>query len=389
MAQISRQDDAIVLAYSAESAATSRHVEVCDVLLEAVDRGGAVDGLLFLERRREGSRDMKTLLALTCLSLGLMAISGPATAAECGDVTIANMNWQSAEVLANVDKIILTSGYGCNVELVIGDTVPTLTSMVEKGQPDIAPEGWVDLLPDVVNRGVKEGKLVAAAQALSDGAVQGWWIPKYVADAHPEIKTIGDVFKHPELFPAPEDASKGAVFNGPQGWGGTVVTAQLFKAYGGDKANFTLVDTGTAAGLDGSVAKAYERKESWVGYYWAPTSLLGKYEMVKLAYDVPADPAEWKRCNTVADCADPKPNAWPADHVETLVTKGFADRAGPAMDYLKARAWSNATVNKLLAWMTDNQAKGEDGAKYFLKNNQDIWTKWVPADVAAKVLATL
>lgn len=39
--------------------------------------------------------------------------------------------------------------------------------------------------------------------------------------------------------------------------------------------------------------------------------------------------------------------------------------------------------------MTDNQATGEDGAKYFLKNHEDIWIKWVSADVAAKVKASL
>lgn len=321
--------------------------------------------------------------------MGLFAFGGIASAAECGNVTISNMNWQSAEVLASIDKIILDAGYGCNSELVVGDTVPTLTSMTEKGQPDIAPEGWVDLLPDVVQRGIAEGKLISTVEALSDGAVQGWWIPKYLAEAHPDIKTISDALKHPDLFPAPEDASKGAVFNGPQGWGGTVVTTQLFKAYDAEKAGFTLVDTGSAAGLDGSIAKAYERKEGWMGYYWAPTAILGKYEMVKLDYGVPYDEAEWKRCNTVADCADPKPNEWPKDSVQTLVTTAFAERAGEAMDYLKARSWSNDTVNKLLSWMTDNQATGEEGAKYFLQNNEDIWTKWVSPEVAEKVKAAL
>lgn len=332
---------------------------------------------------------MKRLLASSCLAMGLFAFGGIASAAECGNVTISNMNWQSAEVLASIDKIILDAGYGCNSELVVGDTVPTLTSMTEKGQPDIAPEGWVDLLPDVVQRGIAEGKLISTVEALSDGAVQGWWIPKYLAEAHPDIKTISDALKHPDLFPAPEDASKGAVFNGPQGWGGTVVTTQLFKAYDAEKAGFTLVDTGSAAGLDGSIAKAYERKEGWMGYYWAPTAILGKYEMVKLDYGVPYDEAEWKRCNTVADCADPKPNEWPKDSVQTLVTTAFAERAGEAMDYLKARSWSNDTVNKLLSWMTDNQATGEEGAKYFLQNNEDIWTKWVSPEVAEKVKAAL
>ncbi|MDY6963475.1 MAG: ABC transporter substrate-binding protein [Pseudomonadota bacterium] len=333
---------------------------------------------------------MNRLLASTCLAFGLSVTGASVAAAECGDVTIASMNWQSAEVLAALDQLILNEGFGCNAEIIVGDTVPTLTSMVEKGEPDLAPEGWVDLLPEVVGRGVSEGKLVGAAVALSDGAVQGWWIPKYIADANPQIQTIEDVLKHPELFPDPEDASKGAIHNGPAGWGGTVATAQLYKAYGAEDAGFTLVDTGSAAGLDGSIAKAYEGGKGWVGYYWAPTALLGKYEMVKLGHGVPYDDAEWKRCNTVADCPDPKMNDWPKDTVQTMLTTSFAERAGPdVMDYLNKRAWSNATVNALMAWMTDNQATGEDGARHFLKENEDLWTTWVSPEVAEKVKSSL
>ena len=44
---------------------------------------------------------------------------------------------------------------------------------------------------------------------------------------------------------------------------------------------------------------------------------------------------------------------------------------------------------RLLAWMADNQATGEEGARYFLKEKADIWTKWVPAEVAEKVKAAL
>ena len=250
---------------------------------------------------------MKLLLLSTCIAAGSLGCASAASAADCGAVTIASMNWQSAEVLANVDKFILNKGFGCTADIITGDTVPTITSMAEKGEPDVAPEGWVDLLPQVVSNGVKEGRLVEGATALTDGAIQGWYIPQYVADAHPDVKTIPDVLKHPELFPAPEDPSKGAVFNGPQGWGGTVATAQFFKAYDGDKHNFTLVDTGSAAGLDGSIAKAYEHKQGWVGYYWSPTSLLGKYKMVRLGFGMPStDAAEWKRCNTVASCPDPE-----------------------------------------------------------------------------------
>jgi glycine betaine/proline transport system substrate-binding protein len=113
---------------------------------------------------------MRALLATTCLSLGAVAIGSAASAQDCGSVVIASMNWQSTEVLSNVDRIILSEGYGC-------DTVPTITSMAEKGQPDIAPEAWVDMLPDMVKKGVEEGKLIQAANVLPDGGVNGWWIP--------------------------------------------------------------------------------------------------------------------------------------------------------------------------------------------------------------------
>ncbi|HLS18442.1 MAG TPA: ABC transporter substrate-binding protein [Paracoccaceae bacterium] len=333
---------------------------------------------------------MNRLLTSAGLAIALAAIGQTASAAECGNVTIASMTWQSAEVLASLDKFILDNGYGCNAEIIMGDTVPTITSMIERGEPDVAPEGWIDLLPEVVSRGLDEGKLVGAAVALSDGAVQGWWIPKYIVDEHPDIKTIDDVLEHPDLFPDPEDPGKGAVFNGPQGWGGTLVTGQFFKAYDAAEKGFNLVDPGSAAGLDGSIAKAYEREEGWVGYYWAPTALLGKYDMVKLDHGVELNEEEWDRCNTVETCPDPQKNDWPKDTVQTLVTAAFAERAGEdVMDYLNNRSWTNETVNKLMAWMTDNQATGEDGARHFLKENPDLWHEWVTPEAAEKIEAAL
>lgn len=333
---------------------------------------------------------MKKLLATTSV-LGAIALAPAAFAAEeCGDVSIVSMTWQSAEVLANLDQFILNNAFGCNAEIIMGDTVPSLTSMVEKGQPDLAPEGWTGLVPEVIEGGVKDKKIEILGDALTDGGQQGWWIPKYIADAHPDIKTIPDMLNHPELFPDPEDSTKGAVFNGPQGWGGTVITTQLFKAYGAAEKGFNLVDTGSGAGLDGSAARAYEQQKGWVGYYWSPTSLLGKYEMVKLEFGVPFDEAEWTRCTSVADCADPKPNEWPIDKVATIVTTSFAERApAEVKDYLSKRSWSNATVNGLMAWMTDNQATGEEGARHFLEENEALWTPWVSPEAAEKIKAAL
>lgn len=98
---------------------------------------------------------------------------------ECGSVTIADMNWNSASLIANVDKFILDNGFGCDVELVPGDTMPTSTSMVEKAQPDIAPEIWTNAVKDLIENAIKEERLVKAGEALSDGGEEGSGYPVY------------------------------------------------------------------------------------------------------------------------------------------------------------------------------------------------------------------
>src|SRR5690606_37154461 len=113
-----------------------------------------------------GRKHMRKLLATTCLAVGIGAWAAAPAAAECGDVNIVAMNWQSAEVLAALDAYILREGYGCNATIISGDTVPSITSMVEKGEPDVAPEGWIDLAPELIERGLAENRLVKAAVAI-------------------------------------------------------------------------------------------------------------------------------------------------------------------------------------------------------------------------------
>lgn len=326
---------------------------------------------------------------ISALALIVASLFVPAQAKDCGRVTIASMNWQSAEVIAEIDKIILGEGYGCKVEIVPGDTQPTLASMTEKGVPDVAPEAWINALRVVLDNATKEGRLHYGAQILEDGGVEGWWIPAYTAKKYPHIKTIEDALKHPELFPAPENPDRGAVYNCPSGWACQIISQQLFTAWGAKAKGFDLIDTGSAAGLDGSIAKAHERKENWLGYYWAPTSILGKYPMVKLDAGVPHNAEEWNRCTVKSECADPQRNDWTIAPVFTVVTDRFKQAGGIAYDYLNTRSWDNNTVNELLAWMLDNQATGEDGAYHFLENYPHKWKKWVPANIAAKVNKSL
>ena len=312
--------------------------------------------------------------------------------AECGSLTMAEMNWASAELMANVDKFIMEKGYGCKVELVPGATTTTFPAMNEKGKPDVAGELWINSVRILLNTAIKEGRLHSINSGPITDLGEGWWIPPHTAKKHPELKTVLDILKHPELFPHVEDKSKGAFIGCPAGWGCQLNNANLFRAFDMEKKGWVLVDPGSAAGLDGSMTKAVERGQNWFGYYWSPTAMIGKHKMVKIPFGVPfAGSDNWDKCIAKAEqeCADPKPTAWTKSEVHTVVTDRFKKAGGPALDYLSKRVFPGAVMNTMLVYMKDNQAQGSDASIEFLKKHETVWTSWVAADVAAKVKAAL
>ena len=56
-----------------------------------------------------------------------------------------------------------------------------------------------------------------------------------MADEYPDLKTVKDLAKYPELFPDPEDASKGIIYGGITGWSITEVMEKKVSAYGLDQ----------------------------------------------------------------------------------------------------------------------------------------------------------
>ena len=334
------------------------------------------------------SRSLKAAGTAVILSFASLSFSSPALAVEedsCGKVTIADMNWNSASLMANIDGFILKHGYGCDAELVPGDTMPTGTSMIEKGQPDIAPEMWSNSMKKALDKGVAEKRLRYAGKSLSDGGEEGFWVPKYLVEKDPGLATIEGLKKHATMFKHPEDPELGAFYGCPAGWNCQTSAGNLFNAMKLDEAGFELLDPGSGAGLSGSLAKAYERGEAWFGYYWAPTAVLGKYDMVKVDFGKGVDKNEFLTCTTKEDCLTPKVTMYPPSPVHTVTTESFASKAPEAYKYLQQRSFKNKEMNALLAWMEDNQADGEITMEHFMKTNKAQWQGWVSKDVAEKV----
>ena len=303
----------------------------------------------------------------------VFAVATPMAAAaqDCGEVSIAEMNWASAQIVTAVTEFLLTQGYSCDVTVVPSDTTPAVTSLSENNEPDIVPEMWINSAGDAYKKLKENGKIVELTSVLDPGGVEGWWIPTYLAEAHPELKTIEGILENPELV--------GGMFNNcPDGWGCRIVNDNLSRAYDLEGKGIEVFNHGSGETLSTSMASAYESEEPWFGYYWAPTTPLGKFDMTSVdmgEYDEAAHSA-----NQNADNPEPKPSAFPTAPVLTVMTKDFHDNNPEIAEFIGNVTFKTDEMSKLLAWQGENNASNEEAAVYFLQNNKDVWADWLSED---------
>ncbi|MGF1503355.1 MAG: ABC transporter substrate-binding protein [Paracoccaceae bacterium] len=317
------------------------------------------------------------------IALGLAAslVAFPAAAqTDCGEVSITEMNWASAQVVTTIAGFIMEQGYGCEVSKVPSDTVPAVTSLAENGEPDIVTELWLNSTGEVYQRLESEGKVQRVAKVLEPGGVEGWWIPTYLAEAHPELTTIEGVMANPELV--------GGRFNNcPSGWGCRIVNDNLVRALELEESGIEVFDHGSGETLATSMAAAYQDEEPWFGYYWGPTVPLGKFDMTRVEL------GEYKEdvhvANQNADVDNPQVSEFPAAPVLTTVTAEFVEEHPDIAKFLGKMTFETATMSSVLAWKDENNATPQEAAVYFLTTHQDTWKTWLNDDAATRLASVL
>ncbi len=327
---------------------------------------------------------MRSLPILYALAV-ILWTAVPAVAA-CGEVAIGEMNWNSARVVANVQKRILEAGYGCKVKLIETTTEPGLSSHIEQGTPDILSEVWMNSVRQAYEKGVKDGRIVPAGAVLGEGALESWWIPAYLAAKYPDLRTVADLKRKWQLFQSPDNPGKGRFHSCPSGWACQTINRNLFRAYSLEE-RFELFAPATGDELKASIAQAFQKQQPWVGYYWAPTAILGRYPMVELKLG-PADEAGHK-CNQNKDCERPHAGRYPTSRVISTTTAKFKTSHPAEFDFLSKISIPNRIMNAVLAWGEKNKAGGAEMAGHLLRTQQRLWRAWVPEDVAGKLDASL
>ena len=152
----------------------------------------------------------------------------------------------------------------------------------------------------------------------------------------------------------------------------------------------TVVETGLSGNrtwfaVDAAAETAALRDKPALFYYWGPTWLLGEYAFTMLE-EPPFDQAKWDAMMAAEHPTEA--TAYPVSKVVIGANKAFTEAAPKLAAFLSAYGSTSATTSAMLAYMQENDASAEDAAVHFLKTSED-WTKWVPADVAERVRASL
>ena len=314
---------------------------------------------------------MKKLLTLLTVVFSLFMVS----ACETEDtIIVAQADWESIEFHNAVVAILIEEGYGVAVETVPADTAVMVASL-RTSDINLSMEVWSDNIPTYQDE-LASGDLVELSVNFDDN-MQGLYIPAYLAEQYPGLRTVEDLKDYAELFPNPEGGDKGIIYGGPEGWAATAFLNKKMEAYGLDEFfEFKTIDS--SATLNATLAGAYANEEPWVGYNWEPTWALGLFDLVLLE-DSPYSEADFEQGI----------GAFPTVKVTVAVDKTFEGNYPEIAAFLANYTTSSEITSAALAYMQENEVEADAAARWFLDNYESLWTSWVPSDVADSVKQAL
>ncbi len=323
----------------------------------------------------------------------------PAGAQRCDisrEIKFAGYDWASNSFHVEVARVILEKGYGCRTIAVPGTTLPLLNAL-GRGDVDVNMELWKDNVVEIWAKMVKAGRAVETRGVSIEGAIQGWFVPRYMVEGNaargikasaPGLKRVSDLPRYKSLFRDPEQPAKGRFYNCKLGWTCESVNTKKLDAYGLTR-HFTNFKPGSGGALAAAIASAFKRGKPIVFYYWGPTWVLGKYDAVMLR-EPAFERAKWDRLVKAKSGKGLQAVAYPSIRVTIAVNAKFAKAAPNIVAFLDRYRMRDAMVSAALVVMRAKKDRtGRKAALAFLRKHPEMWSKWLPAAVAKRVREAL
>lgn len=322
-----------------------------------------------------------SIAVFTALLAGAISSFAPAATVQAADtqekqeIVFADVGWDSVKLNNALAGLIAEEVFGYSWIEVPGST-PITHEALMNNEIDVNMEEWTNNIA-TYQEDLDAGAFTELSVNFDDN-YQGLYIPRYVAEAYPDLKTVQDLAKYPELFPDPEDPSKGIIYGGIPGWEATEIMEKKIKAYGLDQ-YYNYLIPGSNAALDSTITSAWDKKEPFVAYYWEPTWLMGKYDLVLLE-DTPYDPA------TYHDGI----GAYPAVTVTVAASNEFVDSNPEFCEFLSKYHTGSELISEGLAYMQKNDPDDHNAAaRWLLQEHPELIEEWLTPEQAETLSAAL
>jgi glycine betaine/proline transport system substrate-binding protein len=293
----------------------------------------------------------------------------------CGTrpVSIARMNWPSAELLAEIHARILAREYGCQTRITPGDLAASVSAMGSTGQPAVVPEMWVGRVAEVWNGAIEARMLRPAAPSYVERQLEGWFLPGPLAAAYPQLQGIADLAA---VLPALKAGAPIRFISCPADWACAVINRNLIRALAiGNRVE--LVEPANRLAMDRLIAEAVSRKEAVLFYYWQPNAVLAQLDFVPL--DMGAYDEEAAKCLAQLRCTSPAPSAFVEETVVVALAEWVFTDIPAISAYFQRSSMPIGEMNLLLAQLSEPDASVEDVAERFVAEKETVWRDWVGA----------
>lgn len=299
-------------------------------------------------------------------------------------IVVTDNGWDSQKLHNAIAKLVVEHAYdGYVLSESTASSTMNWQSLIA-GEVDLDIESWTDNVASYPDD-IANGDIIEVGILVPDSA-QGLYVPRYVIEGDaergiepmaPELRTVKDLAKYPDVFPDDEDASLGRIYGSIPGWMADEVLYKKYEAYGLNEM-FTYNRLGSEATLFASLVSAYNVGDAWVGYCYEPTWVSGKLDLV-LLQDEPYDAAVF------ADglCEFPK------QALKIVSSNQFADRAPELVSFFENYETGSALIASALAHLDETGATHDETAVWLLKEHDELLDQWLPAENASALRAYL
>jgi glycine betaine/proline transport system substrate-binding protein len=286
-----------------------------------------------------------------------------AAGGDCGELNMAVNPWVGYEADAYVVGNLAEKELGCTVNY------KNLKEDVSwqgfgTGEVDVVIEDWGH--PDLEKKyfaDTGDGTATDVGETGNVGII-GWYVPPWLAKAHPDILDWKNLNKYADQFATSESGGKGQFLGSDPSY------VQFDEAIVSNlDLDFKVVFSGSEAASIEAFRNAEKNKEFLIGYFYEPQWLFAELPLQKVAL-----PPYEEGCQDV-------PAKVACDYPETVLKKvastEWANSDSPAVDLVNNFEWTNEDQNAVAKYISQDKMSQEDAAQKWIDDNPDKVQEWM------------